>query len=212
MKRQDSPSQDTESLGSRQEEVRRVAANFFFQYGYKGTSLKQIAKALGLRAPSLYNHIHSKQELLRDIAFEGTKTLLQEFDSAVATTDDPIEQIRRAAAAHIRHAARRRIQAHVSMHELEFLEEPAKSQLIELRVEYTAKWRRLVEHAVDEKVCETEHPGLAALGIIDLGAGVARWYQPDGKLSEDELVDFYAEQALRLCGAGPEAIKSKASP
>lgn len=200
-KTKESLARDNDSLGSRQEEVRLAAADLFYRHGYKGTSLKQIAKALGLRAPSLYNHIISKQELLRDIAFEGTTSLIQEFNAAVSTTDDVVEQIRRAAAAHMRHAARRQVQVHVSMNELASLDEPARTELIKMREDYTAKWRRLVEKAVKKKVCDTEHPGLSALGILDLGAGVARWYQPKGKLSEDELVEFYAEQALRLCGA-----------
>lgn len=190
-----------DQLGGRQEEVRAAAALLFFDNGYKGTSLKQIANALGLQAPSLYNHIKSKQQLLQDIMLDGTLNLINDHDLAVAQTDDPLEKIHMAARAHIRHAARRRILAHVSMSELASVEEPAKSELTRLRIDYTLKWRSLIQVAVAAGSCATSHPTLTAMTIIDLGASVARSYDPDGKMSEDEVVDFYSEQALRLCGA-----------
>ena len=48
----------TESL------VREAALTLFAQRGYHGTALRDIAGEVGIRTPSLYNHIESKQELL----------------------------------------------------------------------------------------------------------------------------------------------------
>ena len=44
--------------------VREVALRLFAEKGYHGTALSEVASALGIRTPSLYNHIDSKQELL----------------------------------------------------------------------------------------------------------------------------------------------------
>jgi AcrR family transcriptional regulator len=189
-----------ERLSSRHAEVREVATRLFYENSYNGTSLKQIAQVLGLRAPSLYNHISSKQQLLSDLMFDNTLTLRRVFDEAVASSTDVIEQIRHAAEAHIRHSARRHHQVHVGMHEMASLEEPSKSALLKLRAENGRRWRELVEKAAAEGRCRTRRPDLAAQSIIDLGAGVARWYRAS-EMDEDDLVDFYGHLALQIVEA-----------
>ena len=56
-------------------DIRDVALTLFAERGYLGTSMRDIASELGLRAPSLYNHLDSKQELLRDIMLRTMKDL-----------------------------------------------------------------------------------------------------------------------------------------
>ena len=46
------------------EAVLDVALTLFADRGYHGTALSQIAEALELRVPSLYNHMQSKHGLL----------------------------------------------------------------------------------------------------------------------------------------------------
>ena len=40
------------------------AANLFLQRGYEGTSLRQLAEVVGMKAGSLYYHFSSKDQLL----------------------------------------------------------------------------------------------------------------------------------------------------
>lgn len=198
-----------ERLGSRQLEVREVAARLFYERGFNGTSLKEIANELGLRAPSLYNHISSKQQLLQDLMFDNTLTLRSAVDGAIASANNVSDQLRLAVEALILHAARHRFQVHVSMFEMPCVEEPARSQLMRLRSENGTRWRKLVERGVKEGVFQTEHPEIAAMSIVDLGAGVARWYRPNEKLSDEQLAEFYGNLALRIVGAKPKAPRSR---
>ena len=39
------------------------ALNFFSQYGYSGASIRQIARAVGIRESAIYNHYKSKEEI-----------------------------------------------------------------------------------------------------------------------------------------------------
>ena len=49
---------------TRKEEILRVAANLFKKKGYSAVTMRDLAKAMGIKAASLYNHINSKQEIL----------------------------------------------------------------------------------------------------------------------------------------------------
>src|SRR5262245_6526917 len=80
----------------RLDDIVDAALTLFAEQGYLGTSMKDIAAALGLRAPSLYNHVDSKQDLLREIMYRSANELLSSHRAAVATTGDVVEQLRRA--------------------------------------------------------------------------------------------------------------------
>lgn len=43
--------------------IKEAALRLFAQYGYEATPLSEIAKAVGIKAPSLYAHFKSKEEL-----------------------------------------------------------------------------------------------------------------------------------------------------
>ena len=55
-------------------EVIKTASDMADRNGLHNVSLKAIAENLGIRTPSLYNHIGSLDELLREIAHSGMRT------------------------------------------------------------------------------------------------------------------------------------------
>ena len=56
-------------------EVIKTASDMADRNGLHNVSLKAIAENLGIRTPSLYNHIGSLDELLREIAHSGMRTM-----------------------------------------------------------------------------------------------------------------------------------------
>jgi len=186
---------------SRPLEIRTAAIKLFYQRGYNATSLKEIGDVVQLRAPSLYNHIDSKQKLLQEIMFDGIDALTKDFDAAVAESDDVVEQIRLGAEALVRHNIRRQQQAYVNTYEIPSLEEPARTELIQQRRAYIDRWAALITRAVTEGAAFAPEPMLAAFNIIDMIAGLARWYRPDGRWSEDFLVTHYGRLALAILNA-----------
>ena len=52
---------------TRKDEIIQTSAILFKQKGYSAVTMRDIARAMGIKAASLYNHITSKQEILSDI-------------------------------------------------------------------------------------------------------------------------------------------------
>lgn len=61
-----------------------VAINLFSQYGYDGVSIRQIAREVGIRESSIYNHYSNKQDILNAI--------LNYYVEVMVSDDIPIEQ------------------------------------------------------------------------------------------------------------------------
>src|SRR2546430_4887836 len=87
-------------MSARRAELTRIAARLFAEQGYQGTSLADLAEALGMQKPSLYHHIASKEDLLWDVAWEGADAFHAALD-AVPQDESPTERIRLALRPHL---------------------------------------------------------------------------------------------------------------
>src|ERR687885_1099012 len=58
-------------MATRRQELTREAARLFAEKGYHGTSIGEIADAMGVQKGSLYAHIASKQDLLYETMRDG---------------------------------------------------------------------------------------------------------------------------------------------
>lgn len=191
------------STVSRRDDIRAAALELFARHGYEATTMADIGAAVGIRGPSLYKHVASKQDLLVEIMTGTMRDLIAAHDAAIATTSDPTERLRRAAEAHVRYHARHRLEAFVGTREIRSLTEPHRSQIVAMRADYERRFRTLVNDGIDAGRFHVTDARLASYAILDLGMGVAVWYRDDTEPSEDALVWQHAEFALRIVGATP---------
>src|SRR5919202_4528266 len=88
-------------MATRRNELTRQAARLFAEQGYHGTSMEDLAAAMGIQKGSLYAHVRSKGELLAEIASEGAAA----FHAALDDIDEQlpvVERMRLALRAHLR--------------------------------------------------------------------------------------------------------------
>ncbi|SEF67254.1 DNA-binding transcriptional regulator, AcrR family [Thermomonospora echinospora] len=189
---------------SRSDDIRAAALELFTHRGYEATTMADIGAAVGIRGPSLYKHVASKQDLLAQIMTATMQELLAVHRAAVASSDDLTERLRRATEAHVRYHARHRLEAFVGNREIRSLVEPHRGRVLALRAEYEACFRELVNAGVAAGRFRVASARLASYAVLDLGMGVSAWYREDGELSEDTVVWQYSDFALRLVGAVPE--------
>jgi TetR/AcrR family transcriptional regulator, cholesterol catabolism regulator len=168
-----------------------MAARLFAERGYHGTSIGDLAKALGVQKGSLYAHIDSKQDLLYEAMREGANAFHAGLD---AIPDDvaPTERIRLALRAHLRVVAEQLDVATVFVREWRYLEGERAEEFLAERRRYEERFRALFREGREKGALRTDlDDHAAALLVLSAANWAYTWLPPDA--DTDELADrFYA--------------------
>ena len=183
------------------EAVLDAALTLFAQRGYHGTAVSQIAGALGLRVPSLYNHMRSKHDLLLTLINRGVTGVLEDFRAATAGRDDPRDRLCQATFVYaLRHATDPR-RAIVVNRDTTSLEEPHRAAMQAKRREHEHALRAIIEEGVAAGQFTICTPALASFAILEMCVSIARWFRDDGLVSAEQVASEHSEFAARIVGA-----------
>jgi AcrR family transcriptional regulator len=196
-------------------ELYEHATRLFAERGFAGTSLQDIAEAMGITRPALYYYVKSKDELLAKLVTEVTNGPLDELTALVAREGlDPVRKLRGVVEVIV---GRRTSQ-------------PERFRLLirseaELPAELTTAYddsRRAVLNAIAGVIDEGVRAGrfrpvdarVAALGVLGMCNWVAWWFHPGGRDTPESVTAQLADMAVGalqrpdgqvLDGEGPAA-------
>ena len=162
-------------MSTRRAELARVAARLFAERGYHGTSMGDIAEAMGVQKASLYSLTESKQRLLYDILSSGAEA----FHAALDQVDDEahaVERIRQALRGHLRVVAEQLDTATVFTREWRYLEGPFLDGFVAERRRYEERWRDLFREGVERGELRVDlRPSDAALLVLSAANWAYTW-------------------------------------
>jgi AcrR family transcriptional regulator len=176
-------------MATRREELVSVAARLFAERGYHGTSMADLAEAMGVQKGSLYSLTESKQELLVLITREGAASFHAGLDG-VPDDAEPLDRVRLALRAHLGVVAAQVCSATVFMREWRFLDEPERSTFRAARRRYEERWRDLLREAADRGALRSDLDVEAAVLLVLSAANWAyTWIRPAAET--DQLADRF---------------------
>jgi len=175
--------------GSRREVLVDAAARLFADRGYHGTSMADLAEAMGVRKASLYSLTDSKQELLAAVAREGAAAFHGALDH-VPDDAPPLDRIRTALRGHLATVATQVDAAAVFTREWRFLEEPERAVFRAERRRYEERWHELLREAAERGALRADLDVDAAVLLVLSAANWAyTWLRPG--TDTDELADRF---------------------
>jgi AcrR family transcriptional regulator len=178
-------------VSSRRNELTRQAARLFAEKGYHGTSIGDLAEALGVQKGSLYAHIESKQDLLYETMVEGARA----FHAGLDAIDDslrPAEKIRLALRSHLRVVADQLDVATVFVQEWRYLEGERRDEIVVERRRYEERIRALFREGRELGELRSDLDDASA-ALIALSASNWAYTWLRAGADTDELADrFYA--------------------
>ncbi|MBI4279134.1 MAG: TetR/AcrR family transcriptional regulator [Armatimonadetes bacterium] len=177
--------------------ILKAAASLFRQKGFKATSMREIAQAVGVGKSSLYHHFSNKQTLLFEI-------LAYTVDRAVcglreiALSDRPAAaRLRAAVAHHIINLIEDRDNVACFIEEGRALAPEHRQAYVARRDEYEYYFRRIVEDGIARGEFSSTNVRLAGFAVLGMANWVVRWYHPDGRLSGTEIANHFGDFAVR---------------
>jgi TetR/AcrR family transcriptional regulator, cholesterol catabolism regulator len=178
-------------MSSRRSELTRQAARLFAEKGYHGTSIGDLAEAMGVQKGSLYAHIESKSDLLWDVAHDGAVAFHDALD-AVPDDLNATEKIRLSLRAHLRVIAEQLDVATVFIREWRYLDGERRDEFVAERRRYEERFRALFREGRDLGELRTDlDDATATLLALSAANWAYTWLRPG--VDTDELADrFYA--------------------
>lgn len=182
---------------TRREQIYRTAGRLFSEMGYHATSMRDLARALGVQGGSLYAHISSKEELLWEIVNRAA----DEFDAALEPLRDlpgtPPERLRAALEAHLQVVSRNLDWATVFFHEWKHLSPDKIEAIAERRDSVERVYRDILSRGVAEGHFRPDlDVKLAAVLCLSSANWAYHWFKPEGRLSAREVADGFAAMLL----------------
>lgn len=178
-----------------------VAVRVFHERGYHGATMRDIARAVGIRAPSIYNHFPTKETLLHHVMMQTLSALRKQVNDALDEHPaDPISQISTFIREHIRFHLEYTSEAAVADNELRNLSEENRALVMAQRDDYEAILQKILEQGWEQGVFKEQESKLIKIAILTMCTTVASWYQPTGLLSPKEIAKAYTRFVLRMVG------------
>ena len=177
-----------------------AACLLFAERGYHGTSMRDIAEALGVRAPSLYKHVASKQDILYAIMDKAMDRAINALDKSLAGVDEVSEQLRRATESLVLDFLRFPAEVTVCNTEVRSLDPRHRLAIVAKRDDYGGRVRAIIERGCRSGQFTTRTPQIAAFAVLEMGNSAKSWFRPSGRYTDTYVAGEYGQFALRVVG------------
>ena len=182
-------------LESRKEEIVRIATKLFKEKGYSAVTMRDIAKSMGIKAASLYNHINSKQDILKDIII----SLAEQFTSGMLvikeSDNDCIEKLKQIIKLHVKLSSQN-IYAMASLNNDWMHLEAELPYYIKLRSEYEEDFKSILERGINDGELMNIKPDVMMFSILTTLRSLYLWIPKKEDINLTELTEDLSQILL----------------
>lgn len=162
---------------SRLPQILDSAARLFCQLGFQGTTVRDIARMVGILPGSLYAHFATKDELLAAVYTKGVDRICEAVETAVQRRTDPWERLEAACVAHLEAILRDDDYARVVVRVRPSDVPSVRDELARQRDRYEALWIDLANGLPLRRRADRKALRLMLLGALNWAQN---WYREDG--------------------------------
>jgi TetR/AcrR family transcriptional regulator, cholesterol catabolism regulator len=179
------------------EAIFAAATQLFGERGYAATTMRDIARAVGILPGSLYAHIDSKEAVLLEIIEGG----VDRFNAAVETIDArnlaPETALRAAIGRHLEIVAENPQRTLIVFHQWRFLGDANRSRLLAKRARYEEFFVRTLRAGIATGAFDPHlDPKVTVLVILGALNWTPEWFSPAGPSTPAEIAAKIADGLL----------------
>ncbi|HUS10682.1 MAG TPA: TetR/AcrR family transcriptional regulator [Pyrinomonadaceae bacterium] len=182
--------QDFSKHDQKLEFILRNAARIFAEKNYHSTTMRDISRATNVSLAGLYHYCRSKEELLYLIQDNCFGHVLERLEERLQEVDDPLTKLRIFIENHLSFFAANMAEMKVLSHEAESLAGDLHTHVSSKKDKYT-KLARTILKEIQQQQDARDHIDLtvATYALFGMMNWIYNWYDPQGKLKVNELVE-----------------------
>ena len=176
----------------------KESIDLFDKKGFSKTSIQDIVDTIGVTKGTFYYYFKSKQELLMDIHLNYIKELLSEQE--VILNDEYLSskvKMNKLIYLIIKNIKVHGKSARVFNREFRHLDDKQLRLINDYRKEFRINLQRLLGEGIEKGEFRNDlRSDIVIFGILGMVNRSYNWYDPDGEVSEEELVSTYMDIIL----------------
>ena len=180
--------------GTKKDTIIQKASALFRLKGFSATSMRELADSMGVEAPSLYNHIGSKSEILQAICFSIAEQFTSQLEKTEQESVTGFLRIETVIRFHIRMMLEHYDEVFVANHEWKHLKEPYLGNFLNQRRQYEKRLATWIETGIRKKEFRVLNPYVAVLTVLSALRGLEFWLRHKRNISavelENDMVDL----------------------
>jgi AcrR family transcriptional regulator len=161
----------------------------FREKGFPATSMRDLAEAVGIEAASLYNHIHSKSEILQEIISRTANDCNAHLESIDKPQLESIRKIESLIRFHVQMMLERFDDYYVMINEWIHLPDPYLTNFTSQRRSYVQRMEAIIAEGIAQKELQPVMPYVAMLTILSSVRGLEFWHRSGKKVSPQVIED-----------------------
>jgi AcrR family transcriptional regulator len=182
--------------------IKGVSIDLFHKKGYFASSINDIARAAGIQKSSIYYHYSNKEDILFDILKTTMIDLDANLEKQLKGIEDTEERMRTAIHSHTLFHMERQKEVIISDSEIRGLTVDNYKTIIKMRDEYDHKFQSIIKRGIDAGVFAEDDHKILSYAIITMCTAVSIWFNPQGRLSKEEIAQIYTDYNLKAIKLG----------
>jgi len=178
--------------------ISEAGIDLIFQYGFPSTTLRMVAKKVGMQAGSLYNYFEDKQSFLYQIMKRSRQDLLEELDRKLTGNSDPVRALKAFIEVHIEFYTERSKEMFIGRMELRGLTDEQFRDINALRDRYEWQFTSILENGRRTGDFIVDDIRLTTYAILAMLTDISTWYRPRGRMTKGQLIEYYTNLVFRI--------------
>jgi AcrR family transcriptional regulator len=175
--------------GSKKGVIIQRAATLFRKKGFAATSMRDIAASIGVEAPSLYNHIESKNAILKEVCLRVARLFMNNLKEVELSSEPNLVKIEKIIRFHISMMTEEYESVYISDHEWMHLPEPFLSDFKTQRRNYRSRLAAILQKGIDNKEISLVNQHIAVLTILSAIGGIESWQRSGKKVHVQSVAE-----------------------
>lgn len=177
---------------TRKEEIIITASKLFKEKGYSAVTMRDLATAMGIKAASLYNHINSKQDILKAIIISIAEEFTNGMNAIIHSEVSNIEKLKKIVTLHVNITSLNTNGMASLNNDWMHLEDQLEYYL-QLRNEYEANFLNIIKEGVLASEINNKNPEIIMFSMLTTLRSLYLWIPKKEDLNSSDLAKSLSE-------------------